>query len=71
MNSHVTYAIAQARSADLAREARLARQADPRPAAGHGAEPSAVTDGALLRLRRWVAGPRTGGSVERRSSAAA
>jgi hypothetical protein len=71
MNSHMSYAIAQARVADLARDAHRARHAEVMSETEEKDATRAVPDSAFTRLRRWIGGTRTPQAVEGRESAAA
>jgi hypothetical protein len=70
MNSHMSYAIAQARAADVARGAHRARHAERMSETVDRDTSSVVSDGAFVRLRRWVVGTRRTPAVESRGSAA-
>ena len=69
MNSHMSYAIAQARVADLARDAHRARHAQVMSETEEMNATGALPDGAFTRLRRWIGGTRTPQAVEGRAAA--
>ena len=71
MNSHMSYAIVQARVADLARGDHRARHAERMSETDDRNASSALSDGAFVRLRRWVVGTGRTRGVESRGSAAA
>jgi hypothetical protein len=71
MNSHMTYAMAHARVADLARDAHQARHAEVLSDTEETGATRALRDGAVTRLRRWIGGTRPPQAVEGRGSAAA
>ena len=69
MNSHMSYAIAQARVADLARDAHRARHAQALSETEDMNATRALPAGAFTRLRRWIGGTRTAQAVDGRAAA--
>ena len=71
MNSHLSYALTQARVAELARDNHRARRADGAKNADERDVAGELPYGASTRLRRWVGRIRAPQAVEGRGSAAA